>query len=247
MKSAVEKAVQISQKFLSNVYFELGKDPELSKSIIKLKHQLFDNPVVKSIYKGLQLSEYFIANSLKDYCSAPRPSTNVDKFFERAFNIPQYYGGVRDVIGPHALSNIFEPLNYLSNSRVYKDYKVLQKIENRIIPEILKRLFGFKELDNTTKETDESLKHLKEYIFNQERDWTDKEIILEDIRSVETESVNVKNLKKTVKCSFELSVILSGVHNDKRKNLRESFSCSFDFINENGRWIASNFSFSPFN
>lgn len=246
MKNAVEKAAQIAQKFLSNLYSEIEKNPELKKGIVAFKHQLFDNTPVKSIYKSLQLSDYFIANSLKDYCSAPKPSTRVDRFFERAFHIPQYYGGIRDTARAPALSRLFAPFDCFSNLRAYKDYKVLQKIESKTIPEILKRLFSFKVLENTTKETEESLKHLKDYIFKQEMDWHNKEIILEDIRLVETESIRVKNLKKTVKCNFELSTILSGTLNGKRKNLREAFSCSFDFVNENGQWVATSFSFSPF-
>lgn len=249
MGNMLEKAAQISQKFLTNFLSEIEKDPELKRGIERAKQRLIDNTPLSSIYKGLQLSDYLISNSLKDYCSDPRPGSAVDRFFEKTFDIPQYYGGIRDPnIRPllDKLSNSFFRLTRLDRLPVFREYKVIKRLEDKAIPEIFKRLFNFKELESVTKEAEETLKQLKETLIQSEPGWIDKEITLEDVRMVETESIGVKNLKKTVKCTFEMTAVLSGYENGKKRNVRQSFDCSFDFVDKGGEWVVSSFSFTPF-
>lgn len=236
MKNTLEKTFQISQRFLSNFYSEIDKNPLLKKDLLNLKQTIFDKTPIKPIYKSLQFSDFLITNNLKDYCSAPK----TDNFLEKSFKVPKYFNALKNqVLGP------FE--QYLSQFKVFKEYKALKRIENELIPEIIKKSFKFGENNkNVTKETEESLKQLKKHIFESEKDWINKEITVVDIRQVETESIKIVNIKKTVKCTFEISVVLSGDLNGVKRHVKQSFNCSLDFIYENKEFIASNFSYSPF-
>lgn len=246
MKNTLEKASQLTLAFLSNFSSEIEKNPDLKKNLSILKDKLWGNPPTKLVYRSLQLADNLIINSLKSYCPAPRGSTAIDRFMEKTFYIPQYYGGIREFYGNSFYNKLLLPFSRLTDLVVYKNFKVLRKIEDQDIPRIFKRLFNYEELENVTKETEESLKQLANQIFDNEPEWKKKEIILDDIRLVETESVKMKNLKKTIKCDFELSTVLTGIQNKKKRHLRRVFGCSFNFINEFGEWVASNFSFTPF-
>lgn len=249
MKNTLERIGGISQNFISNLYSEIDRNPELKKTLVGIKSDVLANTPIKPIYKGLQFVDYLIARSLKDYCDPPKLPSSVDKFLERTFRIPQYYGGIREFTGPTLTERVVSPIRKLFPfDKIYglRDYKVLTHIEDQVVPEILKRVFSFEEMKDTTEEADESLKQLRELIFAAELDWNNKHITMEDLRSIETESVKVMNLKKTIKCNFELTTVLGGEHKGKERHLRQSFDCSIEFTNEDGKWIASNFSFKRF-
>ncbi|KAM0681187.1 hypothetical protein GINT2_000381 [Glugoides intestinalis] len=242
MRNTLEKTAQIVQKFFLNFRNEIENDIELKNNMQAINNRIFDNKLLKGIYSGLQYSDYLIKSASKDYCSGIRKTNRLDKFLERSFSVPQYYGGVRDDVSNMKIGVPFE--KYFRNETV-NEYKVLQKIENIQIPAIIKNLFEFKSIDDdVSAEAIESFKRLKTHILNQEATWSNRKITLEDLRLVETESISIKNLKKTIKVNFEMSAILSGYSKKQSRNLRQNFSCAIEFVKENNKWIASSFSFT---
>jgi len=239
MKNTLEKIANLSRSFLANLYSEIEKDPGLKRSLAEAGKALSNTPV-KPIYRSLQFADYLISRSLKDYCPAPRVPSATDRFFERTFHIPQYYGGLRGRQGTPLASRLLPQLP------VVREYRAIEHIEDEVVPGILRGLFGFEELRGTTKEAEETLRQLSETIFKAEPEWSEKEVEVEDVRLVETESVKVANLRKMIKCGFELAVILKGKHKGEVRHLRRVFECSVEFISEDGKWVASSFSFKPF-
>lgn len=240
MKNTIEKIAGLALKFTENFKKEIERDLILKRDIKKINGVLFGNQPVKKVYSALQYTDHLITNSLKDYCKKPKNMNAIDRFFEKTFYIPQYYGGTRDFYG--GVCNF--PIEKYINLNTLKEYRIIQKIENEKIQNLFERLFDFKELKFVSAEATESLKRFKNEILNQEKEWSHRKIILDDIRLVETESILIKNLKKTIKTNFEISAILSGKYKNKMQYLKQSFSCSFEFVKENEEWVVHSFSFN---
>lgn len=235
MKNTIEKVSDVCQKLFNNFWIEIEKDPEVKLGVDRY---LFQNPFLKKMYSSAQFGDYIVSKYTKEYINPlfSKKGSSLDRIIEKNFKIPQYYGGIRDF--NHKTKNGNE-------MSIFKEYNMIDQVENREIPEIMKNLFEFKDIDNIIPEVDETFKQLKKYLFDLEKEWIGKEILLDDIRSIETESINVKNFKKTVRSVFEMSLILSGKCNDGLIGLKKVFNCSIEFVRDNGKWIVSSFSFSP--
>lgn len=238
MPSFLEKIGEFPQKFISNFYMQIQKNPhtkDIESSILK-------SPSLLKAYEGMQFLDFLLYKMTKDYPKEIAKPNFIDKLADKVFPISQYYGGIRDSV----FKSIAPPFEKYLDFAWYKDFKVLKRLENEIIPEILKNLFKFENIENVGLESEETLKQLKSYILEQE-EWINKEITLEDVRRVESKRIFVKNLKKTVQCDCEFTVVLSGLKNNKKMNLRQHYGASFDFIKDDGKWIATSFIYTPFN
>lgn len=245
MGGILEKLGDFSQKFTSNFTVQIEKNELLKGQLNGMKSSVYNSPVISKAYKGLQFGDFLISKVTKEYPNKAIKPNKIDILIDRIITLPQYYGGNRDVNSVSLFDKICNSFDKYLSFPWYKDYKIIKKIENEIIPKILKKFVLYEKMENTTLEVEESLKQLKNSIFSQEY-WTEKEIVVEDIRKVEIKNIFVKNLKKTVRAELEFTVLLSGYDNDKKRNLKQHFGASIEFIKENGYWVASSFSFSPF-
>jgi hypothetical protein len=281
MINLLEKAGDFTNKFLSNLHLKIEKDIYLKESLSRIENNISSQPILSKIYKNLQFSDFLIFNFTKEHFKTRKfqgiskeKDSCIDMAVDRIVKIPQYYGGVPNdskIINSRLIDKL-PALSFIWNKCIpmpiktrldssYKEFQVMKRLENEIIPEIFKNLFLFKKCEFTSLESEETLKQLKNYILSQE-DWKNKKIFLEDVRRVETKRIYVKNLKKTIKIDLELTVVLTGdsdesnamatgngliVRKGYENNLRSHFCGSFDFVNENGKWIAFSFAYSPFN
>lgn len=239
MFSPLSKFGEFSQKFSSNLAMQLGNGQDIQSCVKKL-------PIVSSLYEGLQFVDFLLHKAAKDH-SPIRRSNRMDGIVDGILPVSQYYGGLRTSSKKTLVERMVDPFAKYIPFDSYKDFKVIRKIENVLVPKVLAEMFTFGAKESMALEAEETLKQLKEFIFSQET-WIEKEIALEDVRRVETSLVHVKNFRKTVKCDFEFTTILSGKDSKKEhRTLRQHFGGSFEFIHENGRWIATSFSYSPLN
>ena len=243
MPSVLEKLSSFTQNLSTNFFSEIKKNHAISNYIEQCNAKFWNEPGISKIYQGFQFTDFLIHNSTKDYCKSISNPNYINKLIDRIYPISQYYGGVGDTKVPSLWNKFIEPFSKYLDYSWYKDYKVLSKIENQEIPKIFKSLFSTVKFEEVTLESEETLKQLKDYIYNQE-EWLEKEIILEDIRKVEVKRIFVKNLRKTIKFDLEFTVILQGIDRGKTKKLKQNFGSSIEFINENGKWIVSNFSYA---
>lgn len=245
MTNFLQRLGSLRQKFSTNFSNEIKKDPFLENYIEDTKLKFFEVPSVLNIYKGLQFGDFLIAEYTKDYHAEVAKANGLDRFIDKIYHIPQYYGGVRKNVPISLWDRLTIPFTKYLNFSWYKDYKVIKKIENEIIPKIFLKLCSNENIENITLESKEALKQLKDQIYNTE-EWIQKEIHLDDLRRIELKGIFVKNLKKTIKFDMEFSIVLRGINNGAVRNLRQNFGASLEFINENGKWIVSNFSYSAF-
>lgn len=263
MSGKIEKVLDISQNFKRHFLNELAKTPEAIPNLNRLEHSLKESlpgRLFQNLYNAFQFGD-FLVFKITDKLKESSPSnmakiSQIDTFFERNFDIPQYYGGVREdfVAKFGKMSKIADCLSYLSTRfnipklkkavDCIRDYQVLENIQNESVPRVLKGLFEYKDLKNfTTLDTEKSLKKLKNSILDLKPSWREKEIVLDDIREIDVDSISVKNFKKTITISCELSIILNGVSKGNAAAVNQSYNVIFDFINENGVWKASSFNF----
>ena len=196
MSGKIEKVLDISQSFKRHFLNELAKTPEAIPNLNKLEHSLKESlpgRLFQNLYNAFQFGDFLIfkiTDKLKESSPSNMAKTSqIDAFFERNFDIPQYYGGVREgfVSKFGKMSKIADCLSHLSTrfnipklkkaADCIRDYQVLENIQNESVPRVLKSLFDYKDLKNfTTLDTEKSLKKLKNSILDLKPSWREKEI-----------------------------------------------------------------------
>lgn len=260
MKSAIERISGVAQTFKTHFRNEMLSDQIIAGNIKKVTSEInasLPARVFNRFYQSLQFGDFLISRMI-DRCSVgdgyPEIEKSVmDPFLTRTLRVPQYYGGIRQSPSrPGLLTKILNwTADLFGSGRIkdcIEDYKVLEQIQNKHIPDVLLELFSYGSLrDIAFLEAEESLKKLRSTILEANHEWTEKEIVLDDIRQIEVESVSVKNFKKTVRCAFEFSTLLRGKNDEgSTKVVERHFSGVFEFIKEDGAWKATSFTFSEF-
>ncbi|ORD93837.1 hypothetical protein ECANGB1_1482 [Enterospora canceri] len=122
------------------------------------------------------------------------------------------------------------------------DYYKLTYIEQQLIPEILHQniKLGVKEV-LANAEVTKNIKRMRDELL-ESVDWNDKEVIVDEIRRKEVKNIAIKNLKKTITASFEITIAVYGKKRSVKQN--KHHSCTMEFTKEDGVWKASNFTYT---
>ncbi|ORD97451.1 hypothetical protein HERIO_683 [Hepatospora eriocheir] len=131
-------------------------------------------------------------------------------------------------------------------TRSYDNYKMLNYIRNNQIVNLMFDLFEYKEIKKVLPDTVERLKEIRSDIM-ENRDLKEKLIKVRDIRNVSIDNITVKNLKKTIIMSFELSVDLIGKNSKGEfKRFPKNYSCYVNLIKLGNEWVVNSFNFNKF-
>lgn len=141
-------------------------------------------------------------------------------------------------------------LNYLTGkncffdiNKIKNDFFILYEIEKKTIKNIMNDLFNFRDIKNSTTETLESLKNFRSDCLNQPI--SNIKLSIKDIRRSNIEKVYIKNQKKTIKCSYEITILTEGNDKDNIKVTYElNYGCIIEFCKEEGIWKTNSFSYS---
>lgn len=260
MKSALERMSDVARTFKAHFRNEMLSNPAIAKEIEGITSKISASSparIFSKLYRSLQFGDFLVSEIMEGCSMEHRHSETkqsvVDPFFARTLGVPQYYGGIRQIpLRPSLLTRMLDWIAGLTgNGRIrdcIEDYKVLEQIQNEHVPNVLLELFRYGNLESIAfPEARESLKKLRTAILESRPEWTDREVVLDDIRQVEVESVSVKSLQKTVRCAFEFSTLLKG-RNNKRAGvmLKKHFSGVLEFVKDDGVWKAASFTFSEF-
>lgn len=264
----IEKFVFSPTKFVKYFKQELSNTPDTLSKIENIEKYIKGSPPTKilhGIYKAFQFGD-FLTSKILDKLSTRKfidikQGNKIDTFFEKTFDIPQYFGGIRDdykiiknnnknirFSGLGIISRLIEKFNISKPENIInsiKDYNVLGGFVDEIIPKIFINFFKFKDIrELASLETEKSLKNLKALILNLKPEWSEKEVVLRDLRELSIDSIEVKNFKKTVTSSFEFSIILIGMNNNIRSSIVKNFNGMMEMLNIEGKWKASSFNFT---
>jgi len=126
---------------------------------------------------------------------------------------------------------------YLGITRTYSDYRVLKMIENDYLPGAMTDLFEFREIRRADEGAIEGLKKLRNEqlaghkLLRDPKQIAGKqpvEIKLIDIRQTGIESIEIKNLKKTIKVIGEITVLLQNEDRKHHYGIEAEYNRDFD-------------------
>lgn len=202
---------------------------------------------------GSSSSKFLISEASEDH-NHSEIFLKGDKVFTITNRIKDYLGSIK----------LLKPLSERIKCTI-GDYCVLNDIETNITRKLIIDLFQFKNLEGASPEAFESMKRLRAESFN----FPALNILanVQDVRNCNVERIYMKNGKKTIKCTFEITVVSEGtssksfdkantpVSNSKKgildsfiKNSKvsyeTSYGCIIEYCRDGDRWIANTFSYS---
>lgn len=263
MENGLKKIFKVPSIFKKHFNDEMSKYNDSMKKLSNMKSKISDSVIGRisnRISESLKFCDFIFYKiiSQQSIPSSMRNNRNcyIDKFIEKKFYIPQYYGGIKENLQQKNqpwVSTLLKSLTsklpavLISKPIEYSlEYEILETIQNQKLPLLLKKFFEFQDVEEEIKlDVRESLKKMKDLVLAIKPMWTAKKIKLVDIREVKVDNIEIKNLKKTISIGCEISLVLEGTSSQNiGKSLTENFSVLVDFTKENGEWIATNLSYN---
>ncbi|KAI5148156.1 hypothetical protein ENBRE01_0144 [Enteropsectra breve] len=266
MEPVLNKMRKFGQIFSANIRKEYQENKEFKKDVdrfvipAKRAHDLLQ-PLAASASAALSSAYIDIKKAESKFKQNfyPEPwftSSKVDEFLEKSIAIPQYYGGIKKDYSDEERYDVFKRIlsfasnvpilnkisKYFGDSKVYNDYKVLTRLENVVVPRIIVDFFNYQENEDTTQEALDSLKALRDSLIRP--NMHDIQMHPIDIRQTQIDSVDMKNLKKIIRISFEATIRVTGKIDGIFITENQNIGGSFEFARVNRKWTATSFSYS---
>ncbi|KAL6121693.1 hypothetical protein NUSPORA_01348 [Nucleospora cyclopteri] len=213
--------------FMNNLNTEIAKNVSLKEKIDKLLKKYSDlqpktpeNPVPQRFWDNKFTYSYFDVDHKKERFS---------KILEKFPSSLKKFTGCDKLVG------------------IYSDFLRLKQIEQEVIPNTLLSVCNYQiKSDQIKKEAETALKKWRDSQLNN-CSLKQKHLVVNEIRNLEIQKIEIKNLNKIITANFEVTSAVYGIaNNGKKMKLPRYFNCAMEFIKENNQWKPSNFSYVQF-
>ena len=227
LNAALTKISNVFSEFKNNLLDEYNRNRRIKDSI-----SLPICSPIKQVYKGLQFSDFLLGEKI----FSKNSSSDLLPYKIRKSFFCDFFSNIKYDIKNYMKNGIKNDIN--CNIKCNNDYKVLCNIEEIKSPTILRDFLEFKE-NNFTKEMNDGLKELRNDIISKNEDLEKIELSLVDFRMSEIESVSVKNMKKTIKNTFEFTAKVKSCDIKRYYN----YNGAIEYIKDNEEWSPVSFVF----